>query len=285
MKNIVIRSEKNYVIEKYLGGGSFGAVWLAHLQNDPSEKYAIKIIPYNLETNVENEIHIMLKLSSSGRCIDRIVCIYDFIKDEENKNTYIVMEYVDGKKLTEINEYIVMECLMALCYMHYENILHRDIKPDNIMVDKDGNIKLVDLGLGCTISEDEMDEEIQSCSQNMPVGTLAYLDPLFFQKEINKSCKSSDIYALGLSFYTILTKGQPPLYNFGMKKKDIRKSYDTVVENLNASDCSDKIKYLIMKMMDPCGNRPSCVDCINFLNGDDELFVETDECSDDRCVV
>ena len=195
------------------------------------------------------------------------------------------MEYIEGTKLNIINEDIIYDCLYALCYMHYENILHRDIKPDNIMITKEGNIKLVDLGLGCTISQNDI-EEIQTCSENMLNGSIGYIDPLFFQKEITHSCKSSDIYALGTSFYVILTNQRPPLYSFNSTKKDITEKYNIVVQNLDRADCSDKIKYMILKMMDPCGYRPTCSDCINYINNEtEELFVEIDDCSNNACSV
>lgn len=282
MKDEIFSEEtgNTYKIVSYIAGGSFGSVWLAHLRGNPDDKYAIKMVPHSLDTNVKNEINIMIKLSASGSCIDRIVCIYDFIEDTENKNTYIVMEYIKGEKLNRINEDIMYDCLIALCYMHYENILHRDIKPANILITREDQIKLVDLGLGCIITQRDV-EDIQTCSEHILEGSLGYIDPLLYQRTISRSCKSSDIYALGATFYTILTGELPPMYSMNYTKKDIQEKYRNVVLNLDRLSCSTRIKSLVMKMMDPCGDRPTCTDCINYIDGSDQLL---SGCSDNECI-
>ena len=169
-------SGKHYLVtEKNLGKGSFGAVYEGYEIEfmDKNEKkykklptkYAIKQLllkqPPNFErlSSVEkenvlsdmismykNEIKLYNKLSKSPHCYPGIVCIYDYYYNDFNKSFFIVMEYIDGKTLSELHididkiEVFMKEMITILQYIHSKGILHRDIKPDNIMITKDGQL-------------------------------------------------------------------------------------------------------------------------------------------------
>ena len=134
--------------------------------------------------------------------------------DEERSRTYMVLEWVDGRLLrTILNEEkklpieratkIALGMCDALDYMHKRGIVHRDLKPENIMVDENDNIKLIDFGIA--LKEDARRLTFVNVS-NM-LGTPDYISPE--QVQGNRGDQRSDIYALGIMLYEMLTGTVP----------------------------------------------------------------------------
>jgi serine/threonine protein kinase len=196
------------IIEK-IGEGGMATVWKAN-QESLDRLVAIKVLSPKLAAHEEDislfrqEAQSAAKLKHSG-----IVQVYDAKTD---KGLYsLVMEFIDGytvgdwqrrkKVLDETNVILVAESVaMALEYAWNTNkIIHCDIKPDNVMIDADGTVKLADLGLSRTISNLESAQDLEEV-----MGTPAYMSPEQVQGETNIDCRS-DIYSLGAMMYHMST--------------------------------------------------------------------------------
>ena len=138
---------------------------------------------------------------------------------QNSKNVFLLLEYCPGGDLgkvlkkerkfsEEVAKIYVCEVLLALEYLHSKSVMYRDLKPDNIMVDHFGHIKLVDFGL----SKTNVDESYASTSF---LGTHAYLAPEILQQR--NYGKSVDWYNLGVLMYEFLV-GVPPYYSDNLDK-------------------------------------------------------------------
>lgn len=204
------RISDRYKIDKLIGGGGMSNVYLAHdmiLNRD----VAIKILRYDF-TN-EEELHRRFQreaLSATSLTHPNIVSIYDV--GEDGDMHYIVMEYIKGKTLKQyIQEFsplaparavhIMKQLTSAMAHAHEHGIIHRDIKPQNILMDEQGNVKITDFGIATTLSATSYTQT------NSVIGTVHYLSPE--QARGGSASKKSDIYALGIVLYELLT-GQLP---------------------------------------------------------------------------
>jgi eukaryotic-like serine/threonine-protein kinase len=199
-----------YKILQLIGGGGMSNVYLAHdiiLNRD----VAIKILRYDF-TN-EEELHRRFQreaLSATSLTNPNIVSIYDVGEDEDMH--YIVMEYVKGKTLKQyIQEFsplsaarsvhIMKQLTAAIAHAHENGIIHRDIKPQNILMDEEGNVKITDFGIATSLGATSYTQT------NSVIGTVHYLSPE--QARGSLSTMKSDIYALGIVFYELLTGELP----------------------------------------------------------------------------
>jgi eukaryotic-like serine/threonine-protein kinase len=134
--------------------------------------------------------------------------------DEDHSRLYMVMEWVDGRLLRQIiseakklpvdrAKQIVIKIAQALDYIHSHGVVHRDLKPENIMVDKDDNIKLIDFG----IAGKEGARRLTFAKLSQVMGTPDYISPE--QVKGKRGDGRSDIYALGVMLYEMLT-GETP---------------------------------------------------------------------------
>lgn len=199
-----------YKLFKTLGEGGMANVYLAHdliLDRD----VAVKVLRLDLQSDPDaarrfrREAMATLELSHPN-----IVSIYDVGEFEGQQ--YLVMEYVDGKNL---KQYIVehfpipyakvvammTQVLGAIETAHEHNIIHRDLKPQNIMVDRDGNVKIADFGIAVALSETAVTQT------NSLLGSVHYMSPE--QARGSLPTKQSDIYSLGVILYEMLTGSVP----------------------------------------------------------------------------
>lgn len=266
MSIITNKEGKEYILKEALGGGAFGTVYEANDKH--GNKYAIKQIIIKDPNHIQmflNEINVLKKLSLSPNCHQDIVCIYDSIYDRFHNIIYVVMELIDGDTLyvgsIKPSEKLLKSCSETLSFIHSKKLVHRDIKPQNIMITKQGKIKFVDFGTGCSISEDP---NIDICKGT--AGTDRFLDPRFFIGEINTACRSSDIYALGATFYMLMTEENPPNYVL-VDVYDQQGLYYEVLSKLETTKYSEKLKKIVGAMLNPGSKRPSSEEIITFLNG------------------
>jgi serine/threonine protein kinase len=266
---ITCESGKQYMITKrFLGGGAFGSVWLG--KDHQKKSYAIKKITIREEIVNEidfllNEISILKKLN----CYPGVVCIYDSVYNDFNKVIYIVMELVDGEsfdKGIKPTENLLKKCVEILNYIHKLGIIHRDIKPENIMVigggggGEDDNVKFVDFGTGCAVTPLH---SILMCEKIS--GTQHYLDPLFYNQKISVACRISDIYSLGATFYTMMTRETPPIY-FGASDDERITLYHSALSELENTKYSPKLKKIVGIMINPEDYRPSTKEILTYLS-------------------
>ncbi len=204
------RINDRYKILELIGGGGMSNVYLAHdmiLNRD----VAIKILRYDISN--EEEFHRRFQreaLSATSLAHPNIVSIYDV--GEDGDMHYIVMEYIKGKTLKQyINEFsplsparsvqIMKQLTSAIAHAHENQIIHRDIKPQNILVDQDGNVKITDFGIATSLSATSYTKT------NSVIGTVHYISPE--QARGGNATKKSDIYALGIVLYELLTGELP----------------------------------------------------------------------------
>ncbi len=142
-----------------------------------------------------------------------IVDVFDHFR--EGPAYYIVQEYVDGVSLSQLLErerylpervalMIFRDCCRALKYAHDRGVIHRDIKPGNILLSRKGDVKLVDFG----IAHIEDDTEEALTREGMMLGTPSYMAPEQF-RDTRSVDKRADIYSLGVMLYEMLTGKRP----------------------------------------------------------------------------
>lgn len=204
------RINDRYKILDLIGGGGMSNVYLAHdmiLNRD----VAVKVLRYDAAN--EEEFHRRFQreaLSATSLAHPNIVSIYDVGEDQDMH--YIVMEYIKGKTLKQyINEFspltparsvqIMKQLTSAIAHAHENQIIHRDIKPQNILVDDEGNVKVTDFGIATSLSATSYTKT------NSVIGTVHYLSPE--QARGGTATNQSDIYALGIVLYELLTGELP----------------------------------------------------------------------------
>ena len=209
---------KGFDIKQLIGKGGMGAVYLAE-QKHPKRNVAIKVIrPGVFSTKMarrfDYEATVLAKLQHPG--IAAVFSTSTF-SDEFGIRPYIVMEFIEGLSLdkhVQENHLNVDECLEIICkicdatqHAHHRGIIHRDIKPGNILVTSDGQPKLLDFGIAKSISRQASDGAPTETIANYPVGTLAYMSP----EQIRGSDLDtrSDVYSIGVVAFEMLTGKLP----------------------------------------------------------------------------
>ena len=236
-----------YEVIGELGQGAMGIVYKA---KDPliDRTVAIKTISLNLalEEKEEYEARFYQEAKAAGRLNHpNIVTIYDVGKTDDV--AYIAMEFLQGRELRDVlNETpllpldqaldIVVQVAQGLDYAHEYGIVHRDVKPANIMVVRDGHVKITDFGIA------RMASTSVRTQTGMVLGSPKYMSPeQVMGKQIDNR---SDIFSLGVMLYEMLT-GQVPFNG----------------ENINA------IMYQIMNAVPPPPNtlNPALPEMLNFI--------------------
>ena len=208
---------ERYRINRTIGGGGMANVYLAY-DTILDREVAIKVLRLEFANDPEfierfdREAQAATSLSHPN-----IVNIYDV--GEENHILYMVMEYVEGLTLKEyiikhgpvaVEEAIeIMKQLTdAIQHAHVNGLIHRDIKPQNILMDASGHVKITDFGIAIALSATSLTQT------NSILGSVHYLSPE--QARGGMATKKSDIYSLGIVFYELLTgklpfSGQSPI--------------------------------------------------------------------------
>lgn len=203
-----------YEFVKLLGSGASGIV-NAYRERSTGNLYAIKeIILDNSNVQIiQNEINVLSKLSHDG-----IVKYFDsYICDQDGIITYIIiMEYIEGYTLQQYIDSLKREpnlkfvvnlmiwLFQTLNYLHNKSYVHRDIKPDNIMIDiKNKRFVLIDFGLTCNIQSKPM------CNYKEFVGSAAFIAPEKWNAKNNKNLIKVDIWAAGITIFNVLERKLP----------------------------------------------------------------------------
>ncbi|MGT2930149.1 Stk1 family PASTA domain-containing Ser/Thr kinase [Streptococcus dentasini] len=196
-----------YRILKSIGRGGMADVYLANDLILEGEEVAIKVLRTNYQTDqvavtrFQREARAMAELSHTN-----IVSIRDI--GEEDGQQFLVMEYVDGSDLKHYIQdnaplsnsevvRIMEEVLSAMTLAHEKGIIHRDLKPQNILLTKDGTVKVTDFGIAVAFAETSLTQT------NSMLGSVHYLSPE--QARGSKATVQSDIYAMGIMLFEMLT--------------------------------------------------------------------------------
>jgi hypothetical protein len=202
-----------YTVTRELGQGGMGKVLQALSPQGQTVAIKTMLLPEGIDARSRWEtVERFQREARAARSLvhPNIVQVLDIGADQDT--FFIVMEYLDGQTVRELIELagaikvdravdILTVACEALAYAHDQDIIHRDVKPDNIMVLRNGLVKLTDFGLAAIVTE-------RGVTQTGTVmGTFYYMSPE--QARGEKLDARSDIFSLGATFYEMLT-GQPP---------------------------------------------------------------------------
>jgi eukaryotic-like serine/threonine-protein kinase len=198
-----------YRLERKLGSGGMADVWLAEDQ-ELGRKVAIKMLHERYANDTQFVERFRREAThAAGLSHPNVVSIYD--RGEAEGSYFIVMEYVEGRTLKElivtrgpcpvpVAISYVRQVLAALRYAHRNGIVHRDIKPHNVLVDHEGRVKVADFGIARAGSS-------QMTEAGSIIGTAQYLSPE--QARGAPVDESSDLYSTGIVLYELLTGKVP----------------------------------------------------------------------------
>jgi Protein kinase domain len=244
-------SKDDFVWLKNLGEGGYGSVDLC-IERSRNGLLALKTVERN--DLVQTEIMIQRRFNHKN-----IVRLYDFFEDGDN--TVLMLEYCSSRSLHDVLKKLVeedrnlteesvvhtlLEIVEALTECHSEGVMHCDIKPENILIGKKGEMKLADFGLSFFKLTDR--------PLNYPAGgTADYMSPEMLNAHLTDDDafnETTDIWSLGILLFVLLTKEYPFL---GDTKREV---YSSIINDLGEdgtfefpSSVSEGAKHLIMEML------------------------------------
>ena len=253
---------EDFQVVRPLGKGNFGAVYLvtSKLTNKLYAMKEIQTSKYKSQEEV-NQVEKEIKLLENLRHPHVITYFNSF---KQNGNIYIIIEYINGGSLEDllmknINQQkridektlwdLLIQSLSGLLYLHEKRkIIHRDIKPDNLLLDSEGHLKISDFGVSA-IKSDEVDDLLK-CHGTV-AGPIQFMAPEMCLGDAYDF--KSDIYMLGLTFWFMASNNLP-------ERKLSLGPLIIPIKNPNAKlpDCySEMLKGFINSLLKPPEERPS----------------------------
>ena len=221
---------EDYILIKRLGVGAQGTVWKAKRKYD-GKIIALKILnirPIQAAYNdAINEVTVLEKISEP-QCNPYLACYYGHSYDPENKKFLIEMEFIEGITLDKYSHILYRQrkrkqlysdllkitkgVVTGLSFVHARGIIHNDIKPENIIIDKKGMPKLVDFGIACITRGEGSDickhgKKKVDCCKGLS-GTPKYTSPEMIKDGVRYP--QSDIWSLGVTLYNSSAGGDFP---------------------------------------------------------------------------
>lgn len=252
-----------YQIEELVATGGMGAVYkgIHPTLNRPIilKKLTLRGNP-KITERFRREAQILMDFRN-----DHIVDVQDHFV--QGRSHYIVMEFVDGLSVKDLLDeeryldnyttaYIILYTAKALRYAHSKGVIHRDIKPGNILISKNGEIKLADFGIASTGDTDPDEENLTT--DGTTLGTPAYMAPEQFENSRTVDYRA-DLYSLGVMMYEMLTGQRPFPGGFTPDTiKAIQKGKYKKVRSVNPS-VSPALQKIVNSLIKPrpksrCGN-------------------------------
>lgn len=293
--------DKGYLLgERYriidtLGEGGMANVYLAKdiiLQR----KVAVKVLRLDLQKEPQTEARFQREaLATSELSHPNIVSVLDVGNDQGLP--YMVMEYVDGPDLKEyiqknspldLHEVIRImdQILSAVALAHKHNVIHRDLKPQNILMDKHGNVKIADFGIAVALNQSSVTQT------NSMMGSVHYTSPE--QTRGGWVTKQSDIYSLGIILYELITghvpfngdtpvavalkHAQEPIPSIRKKNPAVPQALENVVLKATAKD--PRGRYASAQEM-----KADLDTSLDFSRKDEPIFVPNHGMSDDKTII
>ena len=271
-----------YLVLKLIGSGGGGHVYKAqHTRMD--RIVALKVFSQGVLADEVQVKRFHREVRAAARLMHpNIVVAFD--AGEFCSRHYLVMEYVEGSSLAKMvqkngplsvkhaTKYLI-QVARGLAYAHSEGIVHRDVKPENIMVDRSGTVKLLDMGLARLqgLSPQETTGTISTLTgHGIVVGTVAFISPEQIA-DASSADHRSDIYSLGCTYYYLLTGAIPytgsilevfrahadaPIPSLRDKRRDIPYGLDAIFQRLMAKDPAHRPAAMteIIALLEPYGS-------------------------------
>ncbi|TWU26567.1 Serine/threonine-protein kinase PrkC [Novipirellula galeiformis] len=260
LDKLLVGKYKGFFLGKYkllghIGSGGMSSVYLAeHMRL--GDKRAIKVLPKKRVHDATYLARFQLEAKAIASLNHpNIVLAYDI--DNEGDVHYIVMEYVDGIDLLMLVKRdgpldfstaadLIAQAARGLDHAHSKGVVHRDVKPANLLLDLNGSVRLLDMGLALVASGDE--ESLTVANNENVLGTADYLAP---EQALNSHTVDhrADIYGLGCTFYYLLT-GQPP-FNDGTLAQRIAKHQTEMPQSIRQlrPECPGELEGICVKMI------------------------------------
>jgi eukaryotic-like serine/threonine-protein kinase len=249
-----------YQLQSLLGKGGMSSVYLAE-HSVMRRKCAVKVLPAK-RINDSSYLGRFHREAQAVASLDHpnIVRAYDVDKESERGTDihFLVMEYVDGKNLQEIvretgvYDYVdaadcIRQAALGLEHAHKANMVHRDVKPGNLLVDTTGTVKLLDLGLARFFGDDG-EQSLTVAHDEKVLGTADYLAPEQ-ALDSHKVDSRADIYGLGCTLYFMLP-GHPPFTDGTLAQRLL--SHQTKIPpsaKIDRPDIPDSLLEILNRMM------------------------------------
>jgi serine/threonine protein kinase/Flp pilus assembly protein TadD len=204
-----------YEIKKKLGGGGMGDVYLAE-DNRLNRPVALKFLKNSLMDNNWARRQLIKEAQAVAMLEHPNICAVHSI-DESDAYNFIVMQYIEGDTLAQFIDSaqpsldqslsIAVQIVRALAFAHSHGIIHRDVKPGNIIIMPDGLAKVLDFGLAKVIKQKQEENTSQISQNGLVIGTVSYMSPEQLCAE--KLDFRSDIFSLGIVLYELFGKQNP----------------------------------------------------------------------------
>ena len=248
---------KNYLIEEQIGQGGMGVVFRA-LHRRMDRVVAIKILQRSITRSEQVGLRFEREVKAAAKLIHpNIVTAFD--ADKHKGRDFLVMEYVQGKDLGEhlkrtgrFTVPMALDCVIqaatGLQYAHESGVIHRDIKPQNMLLDGNGCVKILDMGL--VLSEDlkshGSDKDLTDDHQIM--GSVDYMSPEQAEDISNVDARA-DIYSLGCTLFRLLT-GVPPYKRDKLVQKLVAHRQDPIPSLSDfRDDIPEKLNLVFQRML------------------------------------
>jgi serine/threonine-protein kinase len=247
------------VLEK-LGSGGMGEVYLAK-DTRLNRKVALKFLSEAFINDKWAKRQLVKEAQAAARLDHHNICAVHGIEESE-EHSFIVMQYVEGETLSRVIQKsalkanqilpLIQQIAGGLALAHAHGIIHRDIKPGNIMITAEGQAKVLDFGLAKTVqpqlSAGKADEQLSQLSHNgLIIGTVAYMSPEQLRAE--KLDYRSDIFSLGAVFYELVSGRHPFAETSDAETiSAILKNHPAPITNLK-SELPPRINRIILKCL------------------------------------
>ena len=216
IRNGIPKQLGQYELLSLLGSGGMGAVYLARHQS-LDKKVALKLLPALPSQNAEFVARFQREMRAAGK-LDAPAIVRTTDAGQQDGIHYLVMDVIDGLNLSHIARAegkltiadaceLIKQTAMGLAHAHEKGIVHRDVKPSNLMLDCHGQVRILDFGLAQISFWDSGSAEITTVGQLM--GTLDYMAPEQAERGGAVDYRA-DLYSLGATLFRLLT-GRAPL--------------------------------------------------------------------------